>query len=473
MKFVIACLVIVIPLTWAAAYEPWLAIAGIAAILSGCLFWFRQKAAAGIGVLAVLFGGTLEHLTQISVLGYVDEGFVVLAASLFTLRRLAGTGNIRGLPGGRWFLIYAILGAISSAIAGVAPLLAAQSGFLMLKGVILAFGMMQLDWKQADIAPLAKSAGWVIMALLACTAINFAAPTAWNAIFAQESGGVQIRYGMPSLIGPFTHPGLYGPIMALAAVALVAYRSTVRKSPLTLVMMAGSFIGAIFSFRRKVLAAAVVGMLAAKAAAPGRKAITITFLVLAAPVAAYAFSEEIVSMVRATYDEYLVNPEESSRTLFYIDSVKLAALAFPFGVGFARYGSFLAGQEYSPEYVALGYDKIYGLGTGENSGFLSDTFWPAIVGETGFIGAIAYTIGLFMLARPAFRLARRGVDRYHRFMGVLAVAWLAEFLIESIAGAVFSSPPMFPLLFGALAIAASMQKQSEQIERKAKESVLA
>ena len=39
----------------------------------------------------------------------------------------------------------------------------------------------------------------------------------------------------------------------------------------------------------------------------------------------------------------------------------VAAEHFPLGAGFARFGSYEAGVHYSPEYVKLGYTRVYGL----------------------------------------------------------------------------------------------------------------
>ena len=55
--------------------------------------------------------------------------------------------------------------------------------------------------------------------------------------------------------------------------------------------------------------------------------------------------------------------------------------------------------------MARGYPTIWGLGrTAEDGRFLTDTEWPAIIGETGFFGAAAFAVGLFGIYRAGRRL---------------------------------------------------------------------
>ena len=60
---------------------------------------------------------------------------------------------------------------------------------------------------------------------------------------------------------------------------------------------------------------------------------------------------------------------------------------FPFGTGFATYGTFAAKKYYSLLYYKYGMNNLYGLSV-ENGDFLMDNYWPAIFAEFGIIGTI-------------------------------------------------------------------------------------
>ena len=73
---------------------------------------------------------------------------------------------------------------------------------------------------------------------------------------------------------------------------------------------------------------------------------------------------------------------------------------FPLGAGLGRYGSWLSREHYSPLYAEYGLNDVRGLAPARPAGdglrarvaapSATDTFWPAILGEMGVIGLIAY-----------------------------------------------------------------------------------
>lgn len=446
----------VLILTFLAIEAPTITFALIGASVLTAILFAKPKLGAGLAVLGVLFGSSLPVVTGIDLLGYLDEALVVLPLICFTTRRILMNKKLRFLPGSLWLWLYLALGALGGLINEVPVLLASQSTFLMLKGFLFAFALAQIDWTSDDLRKLVRPAAWVIALVLLVSLVNLAMPGTWAEIFSRRDKGVDYRLGLPSLIGPFDHEMMYGQFMALAFTAIVAYRANVRKSFASTVLLVGTFVGVILSFRRKAIAAAVAASFTALMFTKGRKLNAALWAVLILPVLVFVGWDSITSIVGATYVEYFYNPDQTARTVLYRDSVVLAAAAFPLGVGFGRFGSYMASQAYSPEYIQLGYPNIYGLAPGNRGPYLADTFWPAIVGESGFLGAIAFLLAVIALARQGAKLVRAHEDIYMRCAGVILVAWTVEFLIESIAAPVFNSPPLFVLLFGLAGVVAAL-----------------
>lgn len=78
---------------------------------------------------------------------------------------------------------------------------------------------------------------------------------------------------------------------------------------------------------------------------------------------------------------------------------------FPFGTGFATYGSAVTSQidNYSPLYYTYGLSTVWGLAPGAAS-FLSDTFWPTVLAQFGYFGLTAFAallITLFVMCYKA------------------------------------------------------------------------
>ena len=70
-------------------------------------------------------------------------------------------------------------------------------------------------------------------------------------------------------------------------------------------------------------------------------------------------------------------------------AIRLAAQEFPFGTGFATYGSEMAARYYSPIYRSFGWEYAWGLGT-EYGQYLNDNFFACILAQFGWFGFAFY-----------------------------------------------------------------------------------
>lgn len=88
----------------------------------------------------------------------------------------------------------------------------------------------------------------------------------------------------------------------------------------------------------------------------------------------------------------------SARTLITQRGFEIAGDLFPFGSGFATYGTYMSGVYYSPLYYQYGLSTVWGLMPGHTA-FVSDCFWPAVVAQFGYIGfaaLIAMIVSMFV-----------------------------------------------------------------------------
>lgn len=428
----------------------------VAAGLTTAVAMTRPKVAAAGAFLAVAWSRELAILSGASILGYLDEAAVVAVAVLFSAHRSLQGKALRGIPGGRWFLLWAAIGIASSLAGGVPASLFLQSGFLSAKGVLLAFAIAQLDWVHDDIRRIARFGAWLLAVVLLCAMVQLAIPDVWASYFA-STGVADRRNGPPSLIGPFAHPGEFGLIAASGAVAVLAWRSVVGKSGVNTLLLGASAVGALLSFRRK----AIIGLLLSGLLVSIKTNLqrTVLVVVLTLPLALFLAWSTIMSVVRFTAAEYLTNPDGTARIVLTRDSFSVALENFPFGAGFGRFGSFLAGVHYSPEYLERGYPGIWGLGpnAGESNA-LTDTQWPAAVGETGLFGALALAIAFVAVYRRGKAVfGWSHADSSVRWIGLVCMGWSVQFAVESAASAVYNSPPMYPLLFGVVGIVAALR----------------
>jgi hypothetical protein len=323
-----------------------------------------------------------------------------------------------------------------------------------MKGPIIALAFAQLNWNREDIKKIIHLFGWLTVCVLTLGLINLAVPGLWVSVLA-NNGRVDYRYGIPSLIGPFTHPVGFGQFTALAFIAIFSYRALINKSRASMILLTLVGVANVLSVRRKSTAGMLGGALGSRLSVRIGRLGFIFSTLITAPLILMLSYNPLTLVVRDLYNQYFNGSDEVARIVMYEGAAQIAVRDFPFGAGLGRFGSYLAGVRYSPEYVNLGFPTIYGLGTGKNALYLTDTFWPALVGESGVLGSLAYTFGLFGIASLGLK-ARRQKDKYVQLVSVILIGWSIEYAIESIASPVYSAPPLFALYFGLAGIVASI-----------------
>ena len=143
------------------------------------------------------------------------------------------------------------------------------------------------------------------------------------------------------------------------------------------------------------------------------------FLVLALYVARY----QVIT--------YIQTRDVNARSILWINSFKLAVMYFPFGSGLATFASHYSRVVYSPIYSVLGIQYAYGLSETYGS-FISDTFWPMVIGQFGFVGLAGYVLMLYWVYKQIKKFSINRESAY--FTGIYVLLYL---LITSVAESAF------------------------------------
>jgi hypothetical protein len=327
-----------------------------------------------------------------------------------------------------------------------------------MKMPLLAFGFAQLPWNARDVERIARVIVGVVIPVVALSVVaNVYYGLDWIRALSGSGGGgyVDYRYGLLSSQGLFDHPLILGNvagILVMGAFATSAHLGHIRFARAATVV---AFVASLASFRRT----AIVGVLAAVFVAWPRKArgVLVVGSFILIPVALFVLASEIQETLTATLDEYVYTDAPAARTRLLLGSFQVASEHAPFGAGFARYGSYLAGVDYSPEYIKLGFDGVWGLSNmpGLSGAFLTDTQWPVLIGETGWIGAAAFVGFLIAILRTFLRAGKR--DEAH-------LQWIATFgrgalvvtAFASIGLPVFTSTPIASLFYTIVGIGVAL-----------------
>ncbi len=156
-----------------------------------------------------------------------------------------------------------------------------------------------------------------------------------------------------------------------------------------------------------------------------------------------AFIPVIIAVAWEQIDYYFIsriggnNP--NARTQLLVKSVSIANDHFPLGAGYATYNSYFSQYPYSSLYYTYDLSTIYGL-TEKNSAFVSDSFWPMIIGQFGWVGLILFALALLFLFIKIEKL--RKIDMNLFFVGLCIFVYLG---IYSTSGAAYVSPISIPM----------------------------
>ena len=106
---------------------------------------------------------------------------------------------------------------------------------------------------------------------------------------------------------------------------------------------------------------------------------------------------------------------QTARYALLINGFDIAKELFPVGYGFGTYGTDVAAKFYSVLYDQLGFNNVYGLSQ-DFSAFARDDYWPAILGQFGFIGLIIFGLCLYCLFKDMFVKSK---DKYLKLIAIL------------------------------------------------------
>ena len=121
--------------------------------------------------------------------------------------------------------------------------------------------------------------------------------------------------------------------------------------------------------------------------------VKILFIMVSLIVFTYTFV--IIFSESMSYD-VLANFKESdaARIVFFMEAFPLATANFPLGSGLGTFGGYSAFLFDSPLYHKLSFDYFYWYREGI---WMTDTFYPHFLAETGYIGFICYVLSIVFL----------------------------------------------------------------------------
>lgn len=160
----------------------------------------------------------------------------------------------------------------------------------------------------------------------------------------------------------------------------------------------------ISTVRLKIIACLILVLIINVMIVKYRKKITITRGLIISIIA-------IVVAWRQIIVYFFSDEVETARHALLVSSFKIAKDYFPLGTGFGTFASSASEKFYSKVYYMYNLTNVYGL-NGENTKYISDIFWPTIIGEIGVTGLCIYLIILTILFFQIQKLYKKNRNKY-------------------------------------------------------------
>lgn len=349
----------------------------------------------------VLFFESYFQMSVSSVFSYIDEACAI-GLFFLVLRRVAGkrdAGKIAFPVKGvvvtcTFLLIVGLLGTLVSRIQ-VALYPVVIDVFTSGKGLFTLAAVIYLaefygEGKESFVELVVAECKILTVALLFGAIVNLF-------VDAGLSGEGHARYGLRPYAFIFYHPTIVVYLVTgLAAILISHSKNPVRWSVRLCFVL-------ICTLRSKGFGeAAVIFLLMFLIGMRGRGARLRWWHVLSA-----GFALLVVGWSQLEYYYFSDASTDQARTILTRTAIDLANGHFPLGTGFATFGAAVTSgvEYYSPVYYQYGFDNVWGLNM-QQSGFITDSFWPTVIGQFGYLGLFFVALSIFFLCRTSYRYAR-------------------------------------------------------------------
>lgn len=388
-----------------------------------------------LGVLALLvFQNPLEGVW--GPMTYLDELFGLLFFPLLLVRWLKGGRRIT-VPRRVWTVVWLLLAVLCTGFVGCLlhhyqPLTNALSDAYVNVKFYLAIGVSFLLFERADMRQVLREIRpWIKLITLILFGLCLL-----DLAFHLYPGGS--RWGFRSVqLFYNAYSGLVAQVTALCALCLRLYEEEQRKILPWLGMLCFVLLCTLrFKAACVLFSVALIVWLICRR---GKILRPVEWGVLGAGVA-------VIAAPQVLFYYYQGLQEHFARPILMLASLKLGADYFPFGTGWGTFGSHFSISPYSPVYEMYRLNEVWGL-SANYSQFVSDNFWPMILGQCGVIGLVCYGAVVVLLAGAVLKLGRHNVYAYGA--GLLALLYL---LMASTSESAFAGPSAisFAFLLGVL-----------------------
>lgn len=150
----------------------------------------------------------------------------------------------------------------------------------------------------------------------------------------------------------------------------------------------------------------------------------------------------VVALMGGSSFEYYFFTERAPRQMFLLGAIKLVREYFPFGTGFATYGSSGAAKTYSQLYYYLGFNNRWGMAP-DTPLFLNDNYLPMIFVQFGLIFAIVF---LYLIYKYCITTVRDEKALHSQGTRMITMFIVLNMVLSSVQSSYLAAYPVVTLI---------------------------
>lgn len=286
----------------------------------------------------------------------------------------------------------------------------------------------------------------------------------WTTFFPYQFVSETTRFfGIAGLQGLYYFPGVSGSVYLFTTIICYVQLKKMWSSKMFFEFLIFGLL-AMLSMRAKVFIAFVIIIFIVEICLPESKNRLSKMMIGSIPlIGGFALILPFIYNQVVMYFNPVNNT--TARYLLQVNAKYLAQTYMPLGVGFGEFASEGAKTNYSEWYYSLGLSNVWGL-TPDSPGFATDTWWPAILGETGYFGLGIYLLMLIIIVFMLYNRYASAVKRRKTLLQMYSLISLlitVQMVIESSAYQVFVTSPQFVIwgIFTGVVLGQSLSVQEK------------
>lgn len=316
-----------------------------------------------------------------------------------------------------------IIGILSNVNSKIQPLnIAIQDAILVFKFIfayLVSYYLFTYEFIENNKKSIHKHIIFLIYIFFLCTIVNYVF-NIWPGDFRFGIMSNKIFYGSPTYLAAVS-------IFLLSMYILTNVTNKIQ--PLEIIMI---IIVLLSTLRFKAIGAAIMIIVMSIYIYRSKKRLSLSKIAILG-----------IFLIMISWDQisfYYLSHDDVARNILTSKSMEIAKDYFPLGTGFGTYGSYISGVYYSSLYYKYDLYKIWGISK-NNTSFLSDTFWPMIIGQFGLIGTIIYAMILGLI----YKNIQKCFDKNNINLYISKMICIAYLLISSTSESAFVNPISIPL----------------------------